>query len=234
MREDAHQVRHYLLILRRIIILVLVIIATPVILWTITALVRAYVAPPKVPTFRQLANTGEAPANANLDAGNLPQSASAQGTLSNSSAATAEARPRETEARIVSASSKEPLAADRLPNAGANMSPNSTKVIDASPLPASAKATDMPAAPESAASNGGGAATQQTAAIVAPPADSLPTAMPLAGPIPLPRHRPNDLVMVQINAANVPMPRPRPDSPAPTTSDSTPPGPLDLLQNLFH
>ena len=56
MRDDNELV-HYVPILRRIIVLVAVIIAVPVVLWTITLFVRAYVAPAKVPTFHQLAAT---------------------------------------------------------------------------------------------------------------------------------------------------------------------------------
>ena len=58
MREDDDQFRYYVPLLRRIIILVAVIIAVPVILWTITAFVRTYVGPPHIPTFHQLASTG--------------------------------------------------------------------------------------------------------------------------------------------------------------------------------
>jgi len=56
MREDD-DFRHYVPLLRRIIILVAVIIAVPVILWTITVFVRTYVGPPRMPTFHQLAST---------------------------------------------------------------------------------------------------------------------------------------------------------------------------------
>jgi len=56
MREDD-DFRHYVPLLRRIIILVAVIIAAPVILWTITVFVRTYVGPPHMPTFHQLAST---------------------------------------------------------------------------------------------------------------------------------------------------------------------------------
>ncbi|HUZ33384.1 MAG TPA: hypothetical protein VMV19_14965 [Xanthobacteraceae bacterium] len=55
MRGDE-DIGHYLPLLRRIIILVAVITAIPVVLWTITAFVRAYVDPPKMPTFHQLAS----------------------------------------------------------------------------------------------------------------------------------------------------------------------------------
>ena len=56
MHEYDDQVRPYV-VLRRIIIVVAVLTAVPVALWTVTALVRTYVGPPKLPTFRQLATT---------------------------------------------------------------------------------------------------------------------------------------------------------------------------------
>ena len=56
MRKDNEFV-HYVPILRRIIVLVVVITAVPAVLWTITSFVRAYVAPARVPTFHQLAAT---------------------------------------------------------------------------------------------------------------------------------------------------------------------------------
>jgi hypothetical protein len=51
-REDDDEIGHYLGLLRRIIILFAVIIAVPVILWTITAFIRyPLVGFPKVSTF---------------------------------------------------------------------------------------------------------------------------------------------------------------------------------------
>ena len=47
MREDSDHFRHYVPLLRRIIIVVLA--AIPVILWTITVFMRSYVGPPKLP-----------------------------------------------------------------------------------------------------------------------------------------------------------------------------------------
>jgi len=44
----------YTPVLQRIIILVAVIIAVPVVLWTITSFVRTYVGPPQVPTFQRM------------------------------------------------------------------------------------------------------------------------------------------------------------------------------------
>jgi hypothetical protein len=54
MREYDDQVRPAV-VLRRIIIVVMVLTAVPVALWTVTAFVRTYVGPPKLPAFRQLA-----------------------------------------------------------------------------------------------------------------------------------------------------------------------------------
>ena len=55
MREYDDDIRLYTPVLQRVIILVAVIIAVPVVLWTITAFVRTYVAPPKAPTFQRMA-----------------------------------------------------------------------------------------------------------------------------------------------------------------------------------
>ena len=48
MREDNDEMGHYVGLLRRILILFAVIIAVPVILWTITAFIRYQVTLPKV------------------------------------------------------------------------------------------------------------------------------------------------------------------------------------------
>jgi hypothetical protein len=58
MREYDENIRQYTPILQRIIILVAVIIAVPVVLWTITAFVRSYVGPPQIPALRPLALAG--------------------------------------------------------------------------------------------------------------------------------------------------------------------------------
>ena len=54
MRDYDDRVRPQV-VLRRIIIVLAVLAAVPVALWTVTSFVRAYIAPPKLPTFRQLA-----------------------------------------------------------------------------------------------------------------------------------------------------------------------------------
>src|SRR6516225_7309318 len=95
MREDD-DFRHYVPLLRRIIILVAVIIAVPVILWTITVFVRTYVGPPHMPTFHQLASTASinAPtASAGSEAAQSSQGATdASGPVVEARATVADAR----------------------------------------------------------------------------------------------------------------------------------------------
>ncbi|MFZ0375994.1 MAG: hypothetical protein WAL39_22095, partial [Xanthobacteraceae bacterium] len=58
MREyDDYNIRLYTPVLQRVIILLAVIIAVPVVMWTITTMVRTYVAPPKAPTFQRMTET---------------------------------------------------------------------------------------------------------------------------------------------------------------------------------
>ena len=67
MREyDDENIRLYTPVLQRVIILLAVIIAVPVVMWTITTVVRTYVAPPKVPTFQRM--TENQPADTASDA----------------------------------------------------------------------------------------------------------------------------------------------------------------------
>ena len=95
MREVDDNIQLYIPVLRRIIILVAVIIAVPVVLWTITAFVRTYVAPPKVPTFRSLAEQALAEA---------AQKAAAQsGPIRSLAPAVQQANSEETTATIVEA-----------------------------------------------------------------------------------------------------------------------------------
>src|SRR5262249_35119554 len=58
--EDDYNNRRYAPVLRRVIILVAVIIAVPVMMWTITIFIRSYV-DPKTPRFRHLTLTEPLP-----------------------------------------------------------------------------------------------------------------------------------------------------------------------------
>ena len=57
---DDDNIRLYTPVLQRVIILAAVIIAVPVVMWTITTFVRTYVAPPKAPTFQRLTENAAA------------------------------------------------------------------------------------------------------------------------------------------------------------------------------
>ena len=52
--DDDDNIRLYTPVLQRVIILLAVIIAVPVVMWTITTVVRTYFAPPKAPTFQRM------------------------------------------------------------------------------------------------------------------------------------------------------------------------------------
>ena len=52
MREDDDHIRQFMPVLRRIIILVAVLTAIPVAMWTITAFVRTYIGPPTAPNYQ--------------------------------------------------------------------------------------------------------------------------------------------------------------------------------------
>jgi hypothetical protein len=55
--DDDDNIRLYAPVLQRVIILAAVVIAVPVMMWTITTFIRSYVAQPKAPTFQHLALT---------------------------------------------------------------------------------------------------------------------------------------------------------------------------------
>ncbi|HEY2531254.1 MAG TPA: hypothetical protein VGJ20_25545 [Xanthobacteraceae bacterium] len=65
MRDNRH-VRPYAPALLRVIIVMAVIAAVPVVLWAITAFVSSYVGPPRLPTFRPMAATSSTDGSAGL------------------------------------------------------------------------------------------------------------------------------------------------------------------------
>ncbi len=249
MREND-ELGHYVPLLRRVIILVAVITAVPVVLWTITAFVRTYVGPPKIPTFHQLAATASINAPVTMtkpDASGQQQPAAQQARPadpSSPSSVRVEASAIATDPRDLSPGSKGSYPGDRANEADASApAASAAKMADTSmTTPASPKTADAPvwppAATDGAPQNTGALAAQQTAAAPEPPTDSLAAAAPLPGPIPLPRHRPRDIGtvhMADISPANVPVPRPRPDGAGPASPSGTTGGsPLGFIQNLFH
>jgi len=240
MREDSDHFRHYVPLLRRIVIVVAVLAAIPVILWTITIFMRSYVGPPKLPTFRQLAASATVPlprnASASLDSARQPLPPPEQSRPSDASSAAVPAGTTPTDAPDAAAAPKGPLLGDRAPIGAANTPTGALRTAATSIIPADPKATEMPAAAapaDGAAPSTGALAAQQPAAASDPPADAVPAAEPLSGPIPLPPRRPHLVAMAQMTPATVPMPRPRPDAAGPAASDSTTARPFDWLQNMF-
>ena len=165
MREDSDHFRHYVPLLRRIIIVVAVLAAIPVILWTITVFMRSYVGPPKLPTFRQLAASATVPlprnASASLDSATQPLPPPEQSRLSDASSAAVPAGATPTDAPDAAAAPKGPLLGDRAPIGAANTPTGALRTAETSPIiPADPKAMEMPAAaapPEGAAPNTGDA-----------------------------------------------------------------------------
>jgi hypothetical protein len=221
MRDDDDHLRQYMPLLRRIVILVAVLTAVPVILWTITAFVHSYVGQPKVPNYRPMAATTstQEPGTATPDAGNQSVAAAQPSTLSDSLPAIPQVAAAD--ARNVS-----PAATGSLSLGDSNASASgSTNMAPTSPT------LDAPQPPADA---------------VEPAAEEMAAAHPITGPIPLPRRRPHALAMAQEGLAqtagtqasapkgHVPTPRPRPDN----TAAAAPPqeatsGPVDWIQGLF-
>jgi hypothetical protein len=221
MREDD-DLRHYVPLLRRIIILVAVIIAVPVILWTITAFVRTYVGPPHMPTFHQLAST------ASINAPSPRAGSEATGQANDGSGPIVEASATATDAHD-GAAAKGSMLGDREADASAQGAPrpgDPAGVFPPSPLGGSD-------------GNGatGGLTSAQSGAGAGEGSQSLSASQPLSGPIPLPRRRPREAETRTADNApsNVPMPRRRPDGAATSTpAETTGSNPIGFIQNLFH
>jgi len=239
------QFRHYFPLMRRVIILVAVLTAVPVILWTITVFVRGYFGPPKIATARPLATVSiEAPATpaASQDGSARPTAAPQEAKVVDAPPF-GEARASATDARTLAPAAKGGTIWEQR-QAGSDAGPPSTAPSAAMAAPAGgdqragqAPAAKMmaaaPAMPEASAPTTGALAAQD------PPdtdqqqqtADAaLPAAEPIAGPVPLPRHRPRALAMLQ--SGGVPMPRPRPEAAGSTASEGSA-TPLGWLQKLF-
>ena len=220
MREDD-RLGHYVPILRRIIVLVAVIIAVPVMLWTITVFVHTYVGPPRLPTFHQLFSTASI---------NGPSSRSG----AESAAATEDTRPGSRP--IVEANASSDPADSTLPTgsmAGDRMADQDPPTARASVFPPS------PLAGPDGNAEGGALASTQPAPSAFETGESLSASQPLSGPIPLPRRRPREAEMrtAEVTSASVPMPRRRPDGAAAnlgTSTEATGGNPIGFIQNLFH
>ncbi len=211
MRDVDEHIQLYVPVLRRIVVLVAVIIAVPVVLWTITVFVHTYVAPPKVPTFRSLAEQTfvKAAQNAAVSSSTQPKPGDP--------APIVEARATTTDAN-----SDAPRSAFVGGRGDAGPAPDGAK--GRAPVPLAGSQPPMPAPARSAALT----ATQTPPASSAE--DDLPAAGPISGRVPLPRHRPQLFAMAPTatlaqtaTAGGIPVPRDRPVSapdPAPVEQDA--------------
>jgi hypothetical protein len=220
--DDFDESRRIAPVWRRIMILFAVIAAVPVILWSITAFVRAYVAPPTVPTFRPITATASVPTTRAPDAvvpASLPaaparalaaivrSTATEDNKLPAPQALIVEAKATTSDTRSIppvgdakSRPSDEPSAAAEA-NAAPTMAPSqfpATPVATPAATPAAAAMppTEPPPAPAQVAD------------------ETPPPGEPIAGPVPLPPHRPHLFAMAQ---GGIPVPRPRPAVPGDTT-----------------
>jgi hypothetical protein len=241
MRDDEDNIRQYLPVLRRIIILVAVLTAIPVVMWTITVFVRNHVSPPHAPALQPMASVpSSSPANATVAAASdQPPQVPAQ------SVNTAEAVPASAPANANAndGPATAPAFADATPTGGTATfrpasvgSPSNTAPDDATPAaPGSADSaapTDS-AAPNQSPDNDTQASARPQDSVWPTPAsaaaDALPPGDPISGPVPLPRKRPTSFAV----AGNVPLPEPRPDA-AGGAAPETAPTPIDWLKKVFH
>jgi hypothetical protein len=204
MREDD-SLGHYVPILRRIVVLVSVIIAVPVILWTITPFVRTYVGPPRLPTFHQLASTASINApSPRTDSEGAPSqdAAGSSGPIREANAAA----PDEDGALATGSTP-----GDRPADQGA----------------ASPDGNGVTGALASAQPNASAYDTSESASA------SQPLSGPI--PLPRRRPREAEIRTAEMTPANIPMPRRRPENAGPsTTAETTGSSPIGFIQNLFH
>jgi hypothetical protein len=240
MYHDDDNIRHYAPQLRRVIILVAVIVAVPVMLWTITAFMRTYVAPPKGPTFRPLATAA-------LITPATPAAADSPATTASLNSYNSQPSPVIilTKGMTADASSgpvpdpQAPTLGDRLNNGYGNAPASTASVVPMTPTAVStvsAGGQDVIATQIAAPADPAPPPWPSVAGDAPPPsadeqAEAVPAGEPIVGPVPLPHPRPREFAMA---ATSVPMPRPRPaisgSEPASTATD----GPLGWISNIFH
>ena len=204
--DDDSNIQHYAPVLRRIIILVAVITAVPVMLWTITAFMHTYIAQPTIPAPRPLAAATDTatPASPAADTATANPPAPSQPGQSVTDANAG--GPNVQVAALQPTPSAAPVAAPAPAAVTVQAAPASAPSVFPDPPPA-AQPQSTPAAQDSAND-----------------ADALPPPDPITGPVPLPRHRPSVLALAD---TNIPLPRARPSDapePASSTTDAPPSG----------
>lgn len=240
MRDDEDNIRQYLPVLRRIIILVAVLTAIPVGMWTITAFVRNHVAPPRAPALQPMAIAPlSPPANTTVaTASDQPPTQSVNATEAAPLNAPGNAGANDARGAAGTASAYAPAGPTPGFKTASVGGPSSAAAKDDA-TPAAAASADVAASPaDSAAPNQSPdsdtqiAARPQESIWPAPPAAAADAALPgepISGPVPLPRKRPTSFAV----AGNVPLPAPRPDTAAGGAPDASPTA-IDWLKKVFH
>jgi hypothetical protein len=195
--DDDSNIQHYAPVLRRIIILVAVITAVPVMLWTITAFMHTYIAQPTIPAPRPLAAATDTatPASPAADTAtaNPPAPSQPGRSITDANAGA----PNAQVAALQPTPSAAPAAAPAPAAVTVQAAPASAPSVFPDPPPA-AQPQSTPAAQDSANDT-----------------DALPPPDPITGPVPLPRHRPSVLALAD---TAIPLPRARPgDAPEPSS-----------------
>jgi hypothetical protein len=229
MRKDEDDIRHFMPVLRRIIILVAVLTAVPVVLWTITAFVRTYVGPPKLPTFQPMTTSREAPDSAApVPDTRSPSAPALQKADAAPLPAVVEARATTTDARspvleiIKLPAAEQPSDIDVNAPSGDAKTAGATVALSTAAAPAAADTAADVAAPTAAdtAADVAAPAAADTAADVAAPtaadtAANVAAPSPVAHPAPSPAPNPAPNSAMQIvdqepPAANWPAVEPLP------------------------
>jgi hypothetical protein len=214
MRHDDDHSQSFGPVLRRIAILAVIITAVPVMLWSITAFMRTYVAQPVIPSARPLALVAS------------PNAASATSADNNApaqaGAPVVEARATATDARGLDVDGKgDQLSDSAAPTHAPTSTTASIRPVPAAPMLAASpvpQPTDQTAANSPWPNPSQAVSGQQLQTAAGSSSDALPASAPLTGLIPLPPHRPKVLAMAD---GPVPLPRRRPAE-ADTASDPPP------------
>lgn len=241
--DEEDDFRHYMPVLRRIVIVVAVLTAVPVVMWTITAYVRTYVGPPKLPTFQPAAaeTTSVPPTNPAAAMANSANALPQAGTV------VAEAAPPAVE--VTQSTNATPSNAANVSGGDDSRSTDATAAaapVMAMPPTADSSDTLAPSstamiAPNSMPDNGDRFASTQRSGTnwPTPPAMAAASAPPGAAAhasrtsanIPLPRRRPRTFTLARLS---VPLPQPRPEDAGPAASAPYHPAtPLDFLRSIF-
>lgn len=253
--RDEEQVRHSMPVLGRMIILVAVIAAIPAAMWAVAVFVRTSMGPPEIPSGRPMQSarvsvSADPRATAVLD---NPRQASSPALPAAVDAKAVAATDAAGNAQSAAPTGVDAPAAGAVPDAGSTGtapapataaavtpsdragSPNPEMTGFASPMPPPAASAvgngspQMGARQPSSADRPGPGPINWPPSPLAVPADEATVAKPAAAPIPLPRQRPDPVVLAE---TAIPLPQPRPDT-AGSGEPPAPAGPADWLRGIF-